>query len=333
MTDNKLLLLIIQRMRFLKTEEKLCLFDKCNSVENLPDKKTLIKLIGRNISNPYNKDSFIKEGKKDISLMLKKGIKIVFLRDSGYPLLLKEIYNPPFLLYYRGILPDKNNLSISIIGTRKATGRALREAFFLSLDLARSGVSLISGMAEGIDKEVHAGAIKGGTYTSAVCGCGLDSVYPLSNNKLALSILDSGGSLLSEYPPGTPPCKMNFPERNRIISGLSRASVLVEAPDKSGALITADFALEQGREVYVMDFKNRNSSDSGNMKLIREGAPIVSSAADILSDLSFIQTGRIAKIEINNKMSSEKTGRFLAARMMGNLSGEEISREGIYYRL
>jgi DNA processing protein len=250
-----------------------------------------------------------------------------------YPSQLKEIYNPPFLLYYKGVLPTPDVLNISVVGTRKATGRALTEAYALSFDLARAGAGVISGLADGIDSAVHKGAIAGKSYTAAVFGCGVDIIYPASNKKLASAILKKGGALFSEYPPGTVPSKYNFPERNRIVSALSEATVVVESPLKSGALITADFALEQGREVFVLQVPSETEAGSGTHSLIEEGASVISSAGELLKSLSYRPRDLKPRINIQPDFDSQETGRFLAARFLAELKGKEISHEGTYYSL
>lgn len=325
--------LLLQRMRFLKTNEKLKVLKTCSSVESFPEKSDLQKMIGRRFTATYNRDTLFSQLESDLSLMLKSGINTLFIEDNAYPDQLKEIYNPPFLLYYKGQLPPEKSLNISIVGTRKATGRALKEAYTLSFDLARSGVSIISGLAEGVDRAAHKGALAGKGYTAAVFGCGIDRVYPTGNKKLAASILDKGGTLFSEYPPGTIPSRYNFPERNRIVSALSEATVVVESPVKSGALITADFALEQGREVFVLQVPGGTSAGAGTNNLIIEGASSVRTALELLNSLSYKSKDLKSKIDVSHDYDSLETGRFLAARFLAELRGLEICREGTYYSL
>lgn len=333
MNHDILLLLTLQRMRFLKTSEKLKVLEYCSSAESLPDKETIVQLIGRRFNADFNRDNLLISAGNDMSLMLKMGINILFIGDEQYPPQLKEIFNPPFLLYYRGTLPHEDSLNISVVGTRKATGRALKEAYALSFDLARSGAAIISGLADGIDSSAHKGAIAGRSYTAAVFGCGVDRIYPSTNKKLASSILDSGGALFSEYPPGTIPAKYNFPERNRIVSALSEATIVVESPVHSGSLITADFALEQGREVFVLHVPCETAAGAGTLNLINEGASTVSSAMEVLNSLSYKTRNLKSRINVNDDFDSLETGRFLAARFLAELKGKEICREGTYYSL
>lgn len=333
MNRDTLLLLVLQRMRFLKTSEKLKVLENCCSAESLPEKKDLVEIIGRSFNASYTRDQLLKKAEDDMSVMLKTGINILFIEDNNYPSQLKEIYNPPFLMYYRGICPDSEALNISVVGTRKATGRAIKEAYALSFDLARSGVSIISGLAAGIDSSAHRGAIAGQSYTAAVFGCGVDRIYPTENKMLASDILDNGGALMSEYPPGTIPSRYNFPERNRIVSALSEATVVVESPLNSGSLITADFALEQGREVFVLHIPSETAAGAGTMNLVKDGASSVSSAMEVLNTLSYRTTDLKRRINIENDFDSLETGRFLAARFLAELRGIEICKEGTYYSL
>lgn len=327
------LLLLLQRMRFLTTKEKLTLLNYCFTIDQVPEKKDMELILGRKIIASYNRDQLLEMVDSDLSHMVKNSIKILFIEDENYPVQLKEIYNPPFLLYYRGQVPPKDSLNIAVVGTRKASGRALKEAYALSFDLARSGAAVISGLAEGIDTEAHKGALAGKNYTAAVFGCGVDRIYPPCNTRLASAILDKGGTLLSEYPPGTLPLKYNFPERNRILSALSEAVVVVEAPFGSGSIITADFALSQGREVFVLHVPSVSSTGAGTMKLVNEGASSVASALEVLNSLSYKTKDLKRKINISQDYDSLETGRFLAARFLAELRGREICREGTYYSL
>ena len=305
----------------------------CFTIDQVPEKKDMELILGRKIIASYNRDQLLEMVDSDLSHMVKNSIKILFIEDENYPVQLKEIYNPPFLLYYRGQVPPKDSLNIAVVGTRKASGRALKEAYALSFDLARSGAAVISGLAEGIDTEAHKGALAGKNYTAAVFGCGVDRIYPPCNTRLASAILDKGGTLLSEYPPGTLPLKYNFPERNRILSALSEAVVVVEAPFGSGSIITADFALSQGREVFVLHVPSVSSTGAGTMKLVNEGASSVASALEVLNSLSYKTKDLKRKINISQDYDSLETGRFLAARFLAELRGREICREGTYYSL
>ena len=219
-----------------------------------------------------------------------RGINRVSWYSPAYPPLLREIYDPPPLLYFRGKLPNPENPLVAIVGTRKPSPHAASQAYSIARGLGYGGLSVVSGLALGIDAVAHRGNIDGGMPTYVVLGSGADEVYPSSNRLLARRVLETGGGLITEYPPGTGPRKWNFPARNRIISGMARGVLIVEAPRRSGALITARFALDQGRELWVA---SEGIAPRGNIpigllfdrrgteKLAGEGAPVIYSAAGI----------------------------------------------------
>jgi DNA processing protein len=213
-----------------------------------------------------------------------RGIRRVRCGEAGYPPLLGEIYNPPFLLYYLGRLPDPERPAAALVGTRKPSPAGSAQAYSLGRGLANAGIAVVSGLALGIDAMAHRGCVDGGGVTVAVLGSGLDELYPAANKPLARRILESGGAVVSEYPPGTKPYRWNFPERNRIISGLARGTVVVEAPERSGALHTARFALEQGRDLWAGKAGLLSPRGAGTRKLVEEGCGTAVSAADILAE-------------------------------------------------
>ncbi len=202
----------------------------------------------------------------------------------AYPKLLKEIYNPPLGIYVRGELPDDEIDTVSIIGARRCTRYGATVAYQIAKDLARSNIIVVSGMARGIDSEGHKGILDGGGKTIAVLGCGVDICYPEENHGLMERII-SNGCVLSEFPPGTPPIPKNFPRRNRIIAGLSKMVVVVEAGKKSGTLITADYALDSGRDVFVVPGNVTSTLSQGTNDLIKQGCPVITEGNDILFEL------------------------------------------------
>ncbi len=220
----------------------------------------------------------------------KNGISLVMADEPDFPELLREIYWPPHGIYIKGGREVFSQKAVGIVGTRKATDGGSELARLFGADLARAGVSVISGLAFGIDAAAHKGCLSAGGFTAAVLACGLDRVYPSSNERLAEEILSSGGVLISEYPPGTPPLPHRFIERNRIVSGLSSGIVVIEAPERSGSLATARFASEQDREVFVVPGPAGHRNFSGSHRLIRSGARLVSSASDILEDLNISES-------------------------------------------
>jgi len=204
--------------------------------------------------------------------------------DVRYPTALAAIHDPPAVLWVKGDLDGLRRPAVAIVGSRRASPYGLEVARRLGADLARRQVTIVSGMARGVDSAAHRGALEAGGVTVAVFGCGVDVIYPPEHRTLADRICERG-ALVSEFDPGTPPLKSNFPRRNRIISGLSLAVVIVEAAEKSGSLITADFALEQGRAVLAVPGNILGGRNYGAHALLRDGAKLVECADDILEEL------------------------------------------------
>jgi DNA processing protein len=218
----------------------------------------------------------------------KSGVQVITWNDEKYPAHLKTVDDSPPLLYLRGELKAADNWSVAVVGTRKATTYGREVTRELCDALVRAGVTIVSGLARGIDEVAHSTALAAGGRTLAVLGSGLDKVYPLENRLLAQRIA-AQGALISDYPPGTAPDARNFPPRNRIISGLALAVIVVEAGERSGALITAQFAADQGREVMAVPGSILSHSSRGTNRLIRDGARPVLSADDVLEELSLRQ--------------------------------------------
>jgi len=211
------------------------------------------------------------------------GVSIITLRDPLYPPRLASIYDNPAYLYVKGSLRD-DDINIAFVGSRTASAHGLFTTERLCRELALRGATIVSGMARGIDSAAHRGALAGRGRTIAVLGCGLDVVYPPENEKL-FSDIAASGAVLSEFPFGAPPNAPNFPARNRIISGLSLGVVVVEAGEKSGSLITARIALEQGREVFAVPGSIDVSGSRGTNKLIKQGAKLIENIDDILEEI------------------------------------------------
>ena len=223
---------------------------------------------------------------KHIEYMEKHNIDIVSIQDAEYPEILKEIYDAPISLYVRGNKNILNELSVAIIGCRECTEYGRNITKNLSYNIAKNKINIVSGLAKGIDGIAHQGALFAGGKTVAVLGNGLDTIYPKENEHLALEILQKGGAIISEYPLGTKPEKQNFPERNRIVSGMSKGIIVVEAKEKSGTLITVDFALEQGRDVFVVPGNINSEASIGTNDLIKQGAKLITSYKDVLEEYS-----------------------------------------------
>jgi len=225
------------------------------------------------------------------------GLQIITLPEKNYPSLLKEIYRPPALLYWKGNLKALSNFSIAIVGTRKPTAYGKQVVSEIASGVARAGVTVISGLALGIDGTAHEAVLEQKGKTVAILGSGLDIIYPRLHQRLAEEIIERKGLLLSEFPLGTPPLKQHFPYRNRIISGLSLGTVIIEAGKKSGALITARYALEQNREVFAVPGSIYNKNSQGPNNLIKMGAKVVTQAEDILEALDIKKAVSFQKIE------------------------------------
>lgn len=261
------------------------------------EKEVILKILKLNISRKKKweliksdlihkeiKNLSFSEERKELENYFKNGIKFITFLDENYPEDLKNIYDPPIAIFYKGNL-RKNFIGVSIVGTRRCSdyGKFISED--LSSFLAKYGLVIISGLAYGIDTYAHLGALKANGETYAVLGSGLNVIYPSKN--LALSkMIEERGALISEYFPDEKPKDYHFPERNRIIAGLSKVVVLVEAPLKSGALITVDFAIDFGREVFSVPGEITSEKSEGCHKIIKEGANILCKYSDILEILN-----------------------------------------------
>jgi DNA processing protein len=229
----------------------------------------------------FDQDQFLKN---EYQLLLEHGVQVADEHDTSYPACLKTIPDAPVLLYYRGEFLNDDENALAIVGSRLASiyGQQIAEKF--ARHLASLGITIVSGMARGIDTAAHWGCLKSGGKTIAVLGCGLSQIYPPENQELYEAICRQG-AVLSEFPMAAPPKAVHFPQRNRIISGLSLGVLIVEAAQRSGALITSRFALEQGREVFAIPGKVDQMSAQGTNRLIQQGAKLVTCVEDILEEL------------------------------------------------
>ena len=263
----------------------------------------LLKINGIGIETANNVlDKTIKEAvNKHISYMIKNNIDIIPIVDKNYPQSLKQIYDPPVSLYIKGNKEILNKKGISIIGCREASEYGKKAAKYFGYNLSKNGVNIISGLAKGVDSYSHMGnccALIERNYSQsknykhvdkimycgkpiAVVGNGLDMVYPLENKKLQQKIIELGGCIISEYPIGTKPRRIHFPARNRIISGMSGGVIVIEAKEKSGTLITVDFALEQGKDIYVVPGNINSINSVGTNELIKQGGKLITTYRDV----------------------------------------------------
>lgn len=243
-----------------------------------------------------------KEVFQEIENCQKLGISLLTLEDAEYPVNLKNIPDPPPVLYIKGNLKKEDRMAMAIVGTRTASNYGLRIAEKFAKELSEHGITIVSGLAMGIDSAAHKGAIKNKGKTIAVFGNSLEEVHPRSNQKLAEEILRSDGCLISEFPLGTKPDKWTFPRRNRIISGLSLGIIVVEGAQDSGALITAKFGLEQGKEVFAVPGSIETDKSKAPHSLIKDGAKLIENAQDIFDELKHLlpATKEKRKSELKN---------------------------------
>ncbi len=253
-------------------------------------------------------------------------VRLISFWDDDYPPLLREIHDPPALLYLRGKLPA--NDGFAIVGSRRATSAGLALTRKLATTLAQHNICIVSGLARGVDSAAHRGALDGNGSTIAVLGCGIDQIYPPENRQLFDEIQYENG-IITEYPPETPPLAGHFPGRNRIISGLSRGVLIVEAAEKSGSLITGDFALEQGRELFAVPGALQNPNSRGTNRLLKEGAQFVTEAADILQVLWPNQPSRKEQRQSNNFTEQLDEPALKVFHLLGYepLHSDEIARQ------
>jgi DNA processing protein len=242
-----------------------------------------VKGIGPAAVASIRSHDYRKAAEEESAAFVRSGARLVTLLDTDYPPLLREIPDPPPYLYLKGALTSSLT-AIAVVGSRRASDYGLAITAKLSRELAEQGVTVVSGMAMGVDSAAHRGALQVSGNSIGVLGCGIDLIYPPQNRQLYRDMIEHG-AIVSEFPVGAEPDAPNFPRRNRIISGLARGVLVVEAAEKSGSLITARFALEQGREVFAVPGNITCRASRGTNSLIKQGAKLVESVADILGEL------------------------------------------------
>ncbi|MBU2530116.1 MAG: DNA-processing protein DprA [Elusimicrobia bacterium] len=238
---------------------------------------------------------------EEMALAEKSGARLIFFEDEDYPQLLREIYDPPLMIYVKGEI--KPQVAVAVVGARKPTNYGIRVCAKLSAELALNKITVVSGLARGIDSVAHDAVVRSNGSTLAVLGAGLNVLYPRENKKLSEKIIDTGGALISEFPMETQPLPQHFPRRNRIISGLSYSTLVIEGSYRSGSLITAKSALEQGREILAVPGPIDSEMSEGPNKLIKEGAGVCETAMDIILSLP-----PEALINLNLNQGKIKTG-------------------------
>ncbi len=248
----------------------------------------------------------------ELERLARSGIRAVHPGHPSYPRLLAEISGRPSVLYVRGDLAPADDRSVAIVGTRRATPYGRQAAERIATELAQAGVTVVSGLARGVDAAAHRAALEAGGRTIAVLGSGPDVIYPAEHRRLSEQVMESG-AILSELPPGAKPDAQNFPARNRIVSGITVGTLIIEAPSRSGALITATFAADQGREVFVIPGSIFAQTAEGTNALLRDGARLVRDGADILEDLGL--AGRSGPVLTQCQMSLDENERRLLAAL------------------
>ncbi len=281
--EDYILLNMVEGFGFKKLESLLKVYGEPSLILKAPERE-LAKI--ENIGEVISKKIVSLKGKvldKELRLMEKRNVYAISVFDPNYPENLKNIYSPPIVLYIKGEIKREDIDAVAIVGSRMPSHYGISSAEKLSADLASYGITIVSGMARGIDTAAAKGALTSGR-TIAVLGSGLNDIYPAENKKLADEI-GAHGAVISEFPMDTPPIKLNFPRRNRIISGLALGVVVVEAGEGSGALITANFALDDNRDVFAMPGRVDSKTSTGTNRLIKEGAKLVEGADDIIEEI------------------------------------------------
>jgi len=329
-TLDRIPLIGLSHVEFLTPREKLTLIEMLGSPARVfgLSLRDICSLIRRPLrTRRWNPAAILDEAARTEKLLTPGVLGCIFYWDSTYPPQLREIFDPPVTLFYRGTLPENGYLLAGIVGTRFPTGGARKAAFGLGFELGRHGIGVVSGLAKGVDREAHEGCVRAGGYSIAVLGSGVDRIYPTSSEPAGRALLEAGGAVLSEYPPGARPLQFHFPARNRIISGLSRSVVVVQAPERSGALITAEHALDQGKDLYVHAAGLSGSVGAGTSRLAESGAPVISGARDLLRDLG--REFREAKGQ--GAPQGESTGEALARTMKDEMDGACATKAGETY--
>lgn len=275
----------IKKLGSIKTQKLLEKYKTPEKIWNCKKQDLLqIEQIGEETANEILKEEYRKNLDKYKKYMDQNQIKLISIHDKNYPQKLKNIYDKPIVLYIKGNEKILNEFSMAIIGCRENTKYGETVAKQIASELASKNITTISGLARGIDSISQQETVNKKGKTIAVLGNGLDTIYPTENKKLAQSIIENGGAIISEYIIGTKIEKMNFPARNRIISGLSDGIIVVEAKKKSGTMITVDFALEQGKNVFAVPGNIINKNSEGTNDLIKQGAKLITSVEDILEE-------------------------------------------------
>lgn len=331
-------LLALARAEFLRPKEKLILIEMLGGAQRVLEEPLagLTELLGRGFrTESWDPSRLLEAARRDQARLEAGGMGVVFHGEAAYPAQLAEIHDPPLALFYRGRLPAFDGPMAAVVGTRRPTGAARQAAFGLGLELSLAGIPVVSGLALGIDAAAHEGSLEGVGCPIAVLGNGIDRIGPGASAGIGRRILAKGGVVFSEYPPGIPPLAYHFPARNRIIAGLSRAVVVVEAPRKSGALITAEFALEENRDLYVHAAGLAGAEGAGTRALADDGAPVMAHGRELLRDWGLRTpdgpepgAGGLGEAD---RLMERKPGAALAALLRMEITGACMVRFGRTY--
>ena len=292
------------------------------------DEQNLLHIISPRFREVLKNNGSAQKLKTMQDIMEKTGIHVLRYNDETYPQTLREIDQYPPILFYQGELQCLQRRTVAMVGSRAASYSGMKAARKLSRDLSAAGISIVSGMACGIDSASHQGCLDGGSPTIAVTGCGLDIVYPRENTGLRDDILSKGGLILTEYAPGEKPAGWHFPFRNRIICGISRALILIEAKIRSGSMTSVQHALDQGKDVFVYPGDPDSEYFEGNHRLLREGGIYFTGAEDILSDLHWLDNQSAVRqnsdCSVEEAVSSPEQAAVIGALKPGTLSFEQL---------
>lgn len=299
-------------------------FETAEAVYNA-EKEDIISCIGlRSHDFKAVTDKELTEAQRIKSFCENKGVGILTYLDKEFPDSLRRIDTPPVLLYYRGILPDFNrDCMFSMVGTRRLTDYGRKNAFRIGYDLAKAGAVIVSGMAIGIDGVSHAGSLSAGGVNVAFLGSGIDVCYPEQHKRLAREIVKNG-CVMTEYAPGTRPKRYNFPRRNRLIAGISAATVVIEGRERSGAIITARYAKKFGKTVYALPGNVDNKNSEVTNLLIKNGAKLITSADDVVRDFEFVYTGIINPFNLTDKIDVQMNEVFAELEISCVSAGDKI---------
>jgi DNA processing protein len=296
-----------------------------------------VAITGRGLRpGSWQPERWLRAAEADAQAIARGSLACVEVDGPRYPQQLALAHDPPLLLFFRGALPAWQSPLIGVVGTRRPTGRCRTAAFLLGYEIAGFGLAVVSGLARGIDRLAHEGALQAGGTAVAVLGGGIDRVFPVSSAPVARRILDGGGCLLSEYPPGVPAWRHHFPQRNRVVAGLCRAVIVAQAPQRSGALITADYALEEGRDLYVHACGIDGEQCGGTRDLAESGARVITSAREVLNDWGWALAegsgGDAAGEPVDDAAGRRSAvGAGLAATMEAELEGRGGEFNGVFF--